>query len=282
MVHSNTFRLLSRSGIIRHCCNRSAIRLLITPLQIDKTISRGQRTAAPQPRWGRTGEKVLSGEEGSPVRRAALPGRGDHPGAARAPLPAPPYLPERLPVPALHETGVPARREVGAEAPEPTELLPLPGRGLPGVEHPGRRGCPAQRQQQEQPAAPHHAAARPAARRCRRHVGCGQCPARPVPPRCGGRSRCRARAGTPAGATWGCRCPQPKPWVSWHNNTCRRCAVPRTAGFFGGVLGFTLFTYLLAYFYFQSHLLKWEGKKLLEKAKKSIDGHMASWRQARG
>lgn len=58
--------------------------------------------------------------------------------------------------------------------------------------------------------------------------------------------------------------------------------MPRSAGFFGGVVDFSLFTYLLAYFYFQSHLLKWEGKKLLEKAKKSIDGHMAYWGQARG
>lgn len=209
VVHSNTFWLLSRSGIIRHCCNRSAIRLLITPLQIDKTISAGQgaKNSSSATPVGKDGGKGAFGRGREPGSQGSPSRRADHPAAARGPLPAPPYLPERLPVPALHETGVPARREVGAEAPEPTELLPFPGRGLPGVEHPGRRGCPAQRQQQEQPAAPHHAAARPAARRCRSHVGCGQCPARPVPPRCGGRSRCRARAGTPAGVAWGCRCP---------------------------------------------------------------------------
>lgn len=89
--------------------------------------------------------------------------QGTLPGRRPPSPPAPRYLPERPPVPALREAGVPARREVGAEAPEAAELLALPGRGVPGVEHTSRRGRrppqPRQQPQQQQAAAPRHAAA---------------------------------------------------------------------------------------------------------------------------
>lgn len=69
-------------------------------------------------------------------------------------------LPERLPVPALLEAGVPARREVGAEAPDSSELLQLAGGALAGVQHAaphGRRRPPGRRrrhQHQQLQAAP--------------------------------------------------------------------------------------------------------------------------------
>lgn len=130
--------------------------------------------------WGRKGESVLSGGEEAwfaggpfaggehPAAAPPCPGEGEGAAPARAPLPR--YLPERLPVPPLHEAGVPARREVGAETPEAAELLPLPGGGLPGVEHTSRRGYrpPRRQQQEEEAAAPRrattrHATTRPAA-----------------------------------------------------------------------------------------------------------------------
>lgn len=81
VVHSNTFWLLSRSGIIRHCCNRSAIRLLITPLQIDKTISAGQgaKNSSSATPVGKDGEEGAfgrgrePGSQGSPSREGRSP-----------------------------------------------------------------------------------------------------------------------------------------------------------------------------------------------------------------
>lgn len=102
---------------------------------------------------GREGERKKEEEPGSEGKeRRPCPGMG----SAR---PAPRYLPERPPVPALREPGVPARRQIGAEAPEAAELLALAGRGVPGLQHPGGTGRqPREEQQQQQRAQPDPAA----------------------------------------------------------------------------------------------------------------------------
>lgn len=78
----------------------------------------------------------------------------------------------------------------------------------------------------------------------------------------------------------------PKPSVAGRKNTWRRWAASRIAGFPRRGGGFLLVIYVLArlltFTSFQSHLLKQEGKKLLEMAKKSTDDQVASWGQAGG
>lgn len=54
-----------------------------------------------------------------------------------------PHLPQRRPVPLLLKALTPVVGEVGAEAPEAVELLALPRRALPRVQHPALQRQPA-------------------------------------------------------------------------------------------------------------------------------------------
>lgn len=122
-------------------------------------ITVGQRAAAPPALWGREAGKEEGRERG---RKKRCPRSGPEPGsegekrtlcpAMGSARPAPRYLPERPLVPALREPGVPARRQIGAEAPEAAELPALAGGGVPGLQHPGgTRRQPREEQQQQQP-----------------------------------------------------------------------------------------------------------------------------------
>lgn len=125
-------------------------------------ITVGQRAAAPPALWGREAGKEEGKERG---RKKRCPRSGPEPGsegekrtlcpAMGSARPAPRYLPERPLVPALREPGVPARRQIGAEAPEAAELPALAGGGVPRLQHPGgTRRQPREEQQQQQRAQP--------------------------------------------------------------------------------------------------------------------------------
>lgn len=248
--------------------------------------------------WG--GSLVCRGTlrgRGAPRCRTALP-RGRGRGSPRPrPAPAVPVgaaagttaARSRRPCPARSRRGnsrgrrapsAPGRGSPGGRAYLPAGLPPAPppaarrgGSGPPPCHNPPCHNPP----RRLTPPPPSWLWAVPGGERRGRAAGAG-----PAPARRGGRSRSQS----PSAGERGGRNLPPKPSVAGRKNTWRRWAASRIAGFPRRGGGFLLVIYVLArlltFTSFQSHLLKQEGKKLLEMAKKSTDDQVASWGQAGG